>query len=594
MEETIKTDNDEFRLSTNAYPGTLYPTGYEHLEEFRLDPFPVFRFRVAGVALEKEICLVRGENTVIVQYRLLESAAPIRLEFDLLVNYRTHHSLTHDISLDFSTDSIGKQVKIGTGDDSTLFYAFSDKANFLPTGYWYRNFQYEQDHERGYDFQENAYNPGRFLTQLDEGDSVNVGASIQEPPNEELGRIVSQQRREPQALVRGIDDNFLADLLTATNAFIVKRGEGVSCVAGYHWFADWGRDAMIALPGLALVTHRFRAAELLLKTFAKHMKCGLVPNYFSEFNDSPHYNSLDATMWFFHACRKYYQYTNDVSTIKALYPALKSSIDSLLRGTVFRIKADSNLLLNIGVEDIPLTWMDAKVGDFCVTPRDGRPVEVNALWHCALDTMSGFAKLVENQGDRSKFSTLAHQVKSSFRRVFWNAAGNCLYDRIGPEGADASIRPNQIIAAALPGKILGRTQEKAIVETVQRELLTPYGLRTLSPSDQNYKGRYEGDQVSRDLAYHQGSAWPWLLGPFIKAYVRVYVDTAHARLEALRFLQPIRLHMSEAGLGYISELFDGDAPQRPRGCIAQAWSVAEVLRAYYEDILGKEPKDPLA
>ena len=593
VEETASVGSDEFRLSTNAYPGTLYPTGFRYLEEFRLDPLPVFRFSAGGAVLEKEVCLLQGENTVVLQYRVLETATPVRLGVDLLVNYRSHDSLTDEnASLKFSTESTGRLVKITANEEAVPLYAYADKGAFTSTGYWYRNFVYDRERERGYDFQEDAYSPSRFSVELAKGDSVNLAASIHTPRPGMLETIFAEERRRRDAIGEA-EDEFFSSLLTATEAFIVRRGEGRSCIAGYHWFADWGRDTMISLPGLMLVTGRFREAELLLKTFAKNMKYGLIPNYFSESDGSPQYNSLDATLWFFHACRKYYQYTKDAPTIKVLYPALKRSTESLMHGTILTIKADGDLLLNIERSDVQLTWMDAKVDDFCVTPRNGKPVEINALWHCALDTMSGFAGLIGETNDQADFNQLATRVKESFGQTFWNSAAQCLFDRVVSSEGDASMRPNQIIAAALPVRVLGRREEEAVVRAVQRELLTPYGIRTLSPSHPNYKGRYEGDQRSRDLAYHQGSAWPWLLGPFIKAYVRVSDGHPQARSEAAQLLQPIRSHLTEAGLGYVSELFDGDIPQQPRGCIAQAWSVAEVLRAYYEDVLGREPEDPL-
>jgi predicted glycogen debranching enzyme len=594
LEERIGVRDDEYRLSTNAYPGTLYPNGYEYLEEFRLDPFPIFKFRVAGVTLEKEICLVRGENTVIVQYSVPETVAPVRLAIDLLVNYRSHYTLTRENgSLRFHVEPTGDAVRVVASGDSVPFYVFSDKAKYEEAGYWYRNFIYNEERERGYDYQEDVYNPGHFTVQLEEGDSVRVAASIHAPPSKELDEIVSEQRKKARTPVGGADDEFLSDLTIASDAFLVRRGDGTSCIAGYHWFADWGRDAMISLPGLCLVTGRYDVARLLLRTFARYAQFGLIPNCFSDTDGSPQYNSLDATLWFFHAMRKYFQYTKDTVSVKELYPVLKGSVDALLSGTIYDIKADTDLLLNIGRTDVQLTWMDAKIGDYVVTPRNGKPVEINALWHNALDTVSSFAALLGNDDDQARFADLAEEVKRAFAKSFWNAYGNCLFDRIVHGKADASMRPNQTIALALPKPILGRAQERAAVAAVQEELLTPYGLRTLSPKDPNYKGRYQGDQRNRDLAYHQGPAWPWLLGPFIKAFVRVSEAPVEARRVANGFLENVRTNMREAGLGYISELFDGDLPQQPRGCIAQAWSVAEILRAYYEDILGKEPEDTL-
>ena len=280
--------------------------------------------------------------------------------------------------------------------------------------------------------------------------------------------------------------------------------------------------------------------------------------------------------------------------MKALYPALKISAESLLRGTSFDVGADKDMLLGIGQKDVQLTWMDAKIDDDVVTPRYGKAVEINALWYSALDTVGGFARLLGNQNDSHNFSDIAEEVRTSFSQIFWNPEANCLYDRTADGVPDPSIRPNQIIAIALPKPLLQKSKEKAVVNAVRSELLTPYGLRTLSPKDPNYKGLYEGDLQSRDLAYHQGPAWPWLLGPFVKAYVRVSEDLNASRKKAAMFLDPMRAHLREAGLGYVSELFDGAPPWRPRGCIAQAWSVAEVLRAYYEDILGREPEDTLA
>jgi predicted glycogen debranching enzyme len=351
---------------------------------------------------------------------------------------------------------------------------------------------------------------------------------------------------------------------------------------------------MISFTGLALVPTRFREAKLILETFARNVRYGLIPNYFSETDSSPQYNALDATLWFFHAARKYFQYTKDVSTIKALYPILTNCAQVLLTGTIFEVKVDEDMLLNIGHTGMSLTWMDAKIGEFVVTPRNGKAVEINALWYWALDTLSRIANLLGKRDEQVRYANMAENVKTSFSKAFWNSEANCLFDRIVNGTPDASIRPNQIIAVALPESILSAEREKAVVSVVESELMTPYGIRTLSPKDPRYHGRYDGDQNSRDLAYHQGPAWPWLLGPFVTAYVKTSDNVNTARQTAMRFLEPMRKHLQEAGLGFISELFDGDPPYRPRGCIAQAWSVAEVLRAYCEDILGKKPQDTLA
>jgi predicted glycogen debranching enzyme len=302
---------------------------------------------------------------------------------------------------------------------------------------------------------------------------------------------------------------------------------------------------------------------------------------------------LDATLWFFHAVRKYFQYTKDGSTIKALYPSLTNSVELLSRGTIFDVKADKDGLLNIGETGMQTTWMDAKIGDLVVTPRNGKAVEINALWYWALDSLGAIAYLLGKRDEHARYANMAEGVKTSFANAFWNPEASCLFDRVMNGTQDPSLRPNQIIAVALPKSILTAEKEKAVVRKVESELLTPHGLRTLSPKDQRYRGRYEGDQNSRDLAYHQGPAWPWLLGQFVTAYIKTSDEAKTARKTAVKLLEPLQEHLQEAGLGFISELFDGDPPYRPRGCIAQAWSVAEILRAYWEDILGKAPQDTL-
>jgi len=594
LEETVHIGGKAYDLSVNEYPDTLYPTGHLYLEEFRLDPLPTFRYRIGPAVVEKEVCMTQGENTVIVQYRLYESSEPAEFVVSPLINNRSFHSLTRELSgPSFDTERVGELVKITASTNPTIVYLAPYEMAVTSTGYWYRNFLYAEELARGYDYHEDLYNPLRLTVKLEKGDSVNVACSTPGPPPTDPDSAISKEReRASELLGEDGDDQFLCALRKACDAFIVRRGDGASCIAGYHWFGDWGRDSMICLPGLTLVTGRFIEARKMLETYARYLSNGLIPNCFSDYDGKPQYNSLDATLWWFHAVRKYFQYTNDGQTVRALYGAMKSSVESLLHGTVFEIGADRDMLLNIGRRDVQLTWMDAKIGDLVVTPRNGKPVEINALWYNALDTIRGFARLLGNADDSERYGAAAERVQSTFSRLFWNPDQNCLYDRYADETPDPSIRPNQIIAVALPKPLLSREKERAVVQMVKDELLTPYGLRTLSPNDPAYDGIYEGDARRRDLIYHQGPAWPWLLGPFVKAYVKV--GGQNARGEAAKFLDPLRERLNEAGLGYLSELFDGDPPWRPRGCIAQAWSVAEVLRAYYEDVLGREPEDTLA
>jgi predicted glycogen debranching enzyme len=594
LEETLALGGEAYHLSVNEYPNAIYPTGYEYLEEFRLDPFPIFRYRVGSITLEKEVCPVHGENTVIVQYRLIEGLRPIKFSADLLINYRDFHSLTSEAtSLSFTTQKTGNALKITAAQDATPLYLFSDEAEFEETGCWYRDFIYAEERERGYDYREDAFNPGRFVADLRPGESINLVASATRTSLANPAALMSKQQERAGALTKGVHDEFLRDLLHASDAFLVRNNSAASCIAGYHWFGNWGRDTMISFTGVTLVPKRFREAKLILEAFAKNVQYGFIPNYFAETDGSSHYNALDATLWFFHAIRKYFQYTKDISTIKALYPILTNCAQVLSRGTIFDVKVDEDMLLNIGQMGTQLTWMDAKIGDFVVTPRNGKAVEINALWYWALDTLSRIANLLGKRDEQARYANMAEIVKTNFSKAFWNSDANCLFDRIVNGTPDPSVRPNQIIAIALPKSILSAEREKAVVRVVQSELMTPFGLRTLSPKDPRYHGRYDGDQKSRDLAYHQGPAWPWLLGQFVTAYIKTSDNANTARENAMRFLEPMHQHLREAGLGFISELFDGDPPYRPRGCIAQAWSVAEVLRAYCEGILGKEPQDTL-
>jgi predicted glycogen debranching enzyme len=594
LEETLVVAGEAYHLSVNEYPDTLYPTGHEYLEEFSIDPFPIFRYRAGSVTLEKEVCLVHDENTVVVQYRLTGAREPVKFSADLLLNYRDFHSLTKEIpSLSFTTEKTGNVVKVTEAEAATPFYLFSDRAEFEETGYWYRNFIYTEERERGQDYQEDVFSPGRLVTDLRPGESINLAVSTSRTYLEKPPALLSREKNRVHGLAKGVDDEFLYGLLHASDVFLVRADHAASCIAGYHWFGGWGRDTMISLTGIALVPKRLREAKLILETFAKNVRYGLIPNYFSETDCSPQYNALDATLWFFHAVRKYFQYTKDVSTIKALYPVLTSSAQVLSRGTIFDVRVDEDTLLNIGERGMQVTWMDAKIGDFVVTPRNGKPVEINALWYWALDSLSAIANLLGKRDEQRRYEDMAESVKTSFSKAFWNSESGCLFDRIVNGAPDPSVRPNQIIAVALPKSILSPEKEKAVVRVVQSELLTPFGLRTLSPKDPRYRGRYEGDQNSRDLAYHQGPAWPWLLGQFVTAYVKISDNANAAREAGKSFLEPLRKHLRGEGLGFIPELFDGDPPYLPRGCIAQAWSVAEILRAYWEDILGKEPQDML-
>ena len=373
-----------------------------------------------------------------------------------------------------------------------------------------------------------------------------------------------------------------ARLKLSADQFIVQRADGLHTVlAGYPWFTDWGRDTMISLPGLCLTTERFDIAASILRSFAGAMSQGMIPNRFPEGNETPDYNTVDATLWFFHAVFGYGQSSGDWETVREIYPQLVESIEWHLAGTRYGIVADDDDgLLRAGTSNTQLTWMDAKIGDTAFTPRAGKAVEIQALWFNALCEMAGAGRRFDDPNTAGICTEWSRKVAANFADTFWNGAENCLFDCVDGAQRDGAIRPNQIFAVSLPHRLLNHEQEKAVVDVVERELLTPFGLRSLSPRDSRYRGHYGGDQWERDSAYHQGTVWGWLLGPFVMAHLRVHEDSDEAKARARAWLSPMIGHLDVAGLGSISEIFDGDAPHAPRGCFAQAWSVAETLRAW--------------
>ena len=579
LEETMVARGSRYELSANRYPGTVHPRGYRYLKEFRLDPFPVFTYEVADLELEKRVFLVHGENTVVVQYELRGDTADCTLEVRPLIAFRDYHATTH------ANDALNPHVAIETGRASIAPYPGLPTLHLAhnatcaqATGAWYYNFEYDRERERGLDYQEDLFNPCVLAFDLARRATATIVASTE--PREAsrapvLRRAEVQRRAE---LLRPVpsDDPLVRSLLSAAGQFIVRRDELRSVIAGYHWFSDWGRDTMIALPGLTLATGRPEIAKDILLAFARTIDQGMLPNRFPDAGETPEYNTVDATLWFFAAVDALVRYTGDLQFVKThVYEKLVNIVDWHERGTRYGIHADADGLLTCGER---LTWMDAKAGDWVVTPRAGKPVEVQALWYNALRTLETFAAKFGDTVTSTRCLSLALDlVRPNFIRLFWNDAAGCLYDVVNSGERDASIRPNQIFAVSLPHTMLPEEKERKVVEVVQRELLTPYGLRTLAPIDPRYRGRYEGDQRSRDAAYHQGTVWPWLLGPFLTAYAKLNGPESHGRIA--QWLAPFREHLRTAGLGQISEIFDGDPPHHPRGCIAQAWSVAEILRA---------------
>jgi glycogen debranching enzyme len=381
-------------------------------------------------------------------------------------------------------------------------------------------------------------------------------------------------------------------LLSVSDSFIVKRGhDKKSIIAGYHWFGDWGRDTMISLPGLTLVQGKFEEAKDILLSYAQYVSQGMIPNRFPDYGETPEYNTVDASLWYIHAAYQYLRFAKDLKTIrKNIYGVLKEIIECYKKGTRYNIHMDSDGLIYAGAAGVQLTWMDAKVCDWVVTPRRGKAVEINALWFNALKIMSFVAREMSLNNESTAYATLAQKVSKSFNDIFWFEEGQYFYDYIDGETRNIAIRPNQIFAVSLPYSMLSIKRQRCVMKIVKKYLLTPYGLRSLSPEDKDYVGHYHGNQYERDRAYHQGTVWAWLIGPYISAYARAYAGNKDTKKYIKGLLEPFYAHLFEAGLGSISEIFDGDPPHTPRGCISQAWSVGEILRAYFEHVYGFESK----
>ncbi len=583
FEETIVIDGKRTDLSANRYPGVIHPQGYLHLKQFRQDPFPVFVYQIDGVEIEKSVFMVQGENTTVIQYRVSGAAGrSSTLELRPLIAFRDYHSTAHENgalnpSIDISDGLVSCEPYQGM---PKLFLAHT-QGTVERTGDWYRNFEYAIEQRRGLDYHEDLFNP--FVLRLALRDEPAVVIASTEPHN---AATVSELRASETA--RHSDstgDPILRTLREAASQFIVRRGDQSTVIAGYHWFSDWGRDTMIALPGLTLATGQFEAAKGILLAFARSVDRGMLPNRFPDAGESPEYNTVDATLWFFEAVRAYAAYTGNYEFVRTmLYGVLSDIIGWHERGTRYGIRMDEDGLLLAGEPGVQLTWMDAKIGDWVVTPRHGKPVEIQALWHNGLRVMEDLAARFGDDAAAAHYREIANRASLNFERLFWNEESGYLYDCISGGNRDGSIRPNQIFAVSLFHTLLPPDKAARVVEVVEHHLLTPYGLRSLSPSHPDYRGRYEGDSWSRDSAYHQGTVWPWLLGPFVTAYVKVQGRSPEALLQAAALLQPLSQYLIEVGLGQIPEVFDGDAPQRPGGCMAQAWSVAEILRVLVEDI----------
>lgn len=585
--------------------GQLDLHGAEYLAEFRLEAgLPVWRYEVNGIVLEKRLFLAFRQNTVYITYRLLSGPGPVRLKLRPSVHFRGHEDpVSRPLANGYCVTVINERNELslpGSEFPPLRFRLFGPEGAFTVEGQKFQEVLYRIEESRGYEASGEQWTPGYFRVNLHPGQAVTLLATTEpweavltltpaEAHEAELERRDKLLIAAPAVARTGLG----AELVLAADQFLITpagrtedaararaRGDEVrTVIAGYHWFTDWGRDTMISLEGLTLATGRRHEAGYILRTFAHYVRDGLIPNFFPDGKNEGVYHTADATLWFFHAVDRYLAVTDDRATLRHLLPVLREIVAHHLRGTRFGIGVDpTDGLLRQGAEGYQLTWMDAKVDGWVVTPRRGKAVEINALWYNALRLLEGWERQEHQTADATKLATLADQARSSFNTRFWYQLGGYLYDVIdGEHGDDPACRPNQVFAFALRHPILAQDKWQPVLQVVREKLLTPVGLRSLAPGHPDYKPRYYGDLRSRDAAYHQGTVWGWLIGPYVDAFLRLYPDQQAAARELLTGFEA---HLSEAGLGTISEVFDADAPFHPRGCIAQAWSVAEVLRCW--------------
>ena len=616
LDETALYNQRSYPLGTNRWTGgTIEPEGYVHIERFELEgTIPVWRFACGDALLEKRVWMHLGSNTTYIHYYLQRATQPLALTMKALVNYRDHHGGTHANGWQMNVDSIEHGVCITAFPQAAPLYLLTNSGNASSAHEWYYGFDLAVERDRGLDERSDHLHAATFDATLKPGESLTFVASTENRPDlngaaaletrrayeqkltqwqvgtekEESKSFSSQSKITPLRSTLGTKarewlqnpGDWITHLVLAADQFIVSRplpddADGKTIIAGYHWFGDWGRDTMISLPGLTISVGRPEVARSILRTFARYVDQGMLPNRFPDAGETPEYNTVDATLWYFEAIRAYHAATGDDDSLRELFPVLADIVDWHCQGTRYNIHLDrDDGLLYAGEAGVQLTWMDAKIGDWVVTPRTGKPIEVNALWFNALRTMAAFALHLGKP--HQEYEQMQERAAIGFKR-FWNDAVGYCYDVLdGPEGNDASLRPNQIFAVSLPASPLTSLQQRCVVESCARSLLTSHGLRSLDPNHPQYQGHYGGDQRQRDSVYHQGTVWGWLIGPFVWAHLRVFNDPVQAR----SFLEPMVNHLWGHGVGTCSEIFDGDEPLTPKGCIAQAWTVAEVLRAW--------------
>jgi predicted glycogen debranching enzyme len=612
LDEEACVGNNVYPLGANEFRGVIFPQGYQFLKEFSVAPFPRYVYSVQDVEVTKTIFMPSGKNAVAVVYNILNgNGADVKFKMFPLLNCRHFHSVVDRTRspLDLNQQQNGREVKIVFNSPKATVAARATEGEFIEKTNWIERLYYREEDKRGESNTDDCYQPGYFEISVSpkqekEFAIITAASESSQESKESLEAVGTAMPDVERLLERELEQrsdalfefysshkkaptsDWLSWILLAADAFTVKgAGDRKSVIAGYFWFEAWGRDTFISLPGLMLTTGRFEDARKILVEFMRHCKHGLIPNFVEDKSGETAYNTVDATLWYVNAVLQYLKYTGDFKFVqKQLWQSLKTIVDSHKEGTAFGIRLDSDGLLAHGPR---LTWMDAEVDGAAVTPRAGKAVEIQALWYNTLRTMQLLADKFEEKTLAENYSKMAAKTRKSFNLKFWNAEKNCLFDVVGAS-ADAALRPNQIIAAALDFTMLDNVKNGQVVDAVQRELLTPCGLRTLARAEPGYRGVYVGGRWSRDQAYHNGTVWAWLLGSYVTAFRKAKSNSEH---ELKNCLMPLfTQQITQAGLGTISEVFDGDPPHTPRGCIAQAWSIAEPLRTYVEDVLQVRPK----
>jgi predicted glycogen debranching enzyme len=591
LEESIKIGHRYYYLSTNKYTENhVHPRGYLHLRKYEQTPFPRFIFTIKDITLVKEIFMIRGSRTTVIRYNIFGGGED-RFNFVLhpLLSFRKFHAIqreNHDFST--ATEYSDGVLALKPYPEMPQLKLRAPGMEYKDLKNWYKNFQYEKEKERGLGYLEDLFNPGYFFTPEVSHFSADVVATCDEELPGDTAEEYKKAMERTELLFdladASPDDPDEKSLVLAADLHIIqlkKQGDPprATIVAGYPWFGDWGRDTFISLPGLALCTGRKEEAREILLYFAEHCRDGLIPNRFGDLGTEPVYNTVDASLWYINAIHHYLEATKNVESIKDdLYPVCRSIIENYRKGTQFNIGMDKDGLISAGSRDVQLTWMDAKVEDWVVTPRNGKAVEINALWYNALCIMEKTARQLKDKASADDWEQLSRKVFQSFNNTFWHQREGYLYDNISPDGPDASFRPNQLLAVSLPYPVLIEERQAQVVSKVHERLYIPMGIRSLDPDNPNYRGCYWGSPQERDSAYHMGVAWGWLLGPFIEAFLKANKYSPNAVSRARIMMDLWMGDLLTNGLNTLSEIFDGDEPFTARGCISQAWTVAEALR----------------